>query len=157
MKVEIPYNPTMTNDPTRSHHGGNQESEKAFEAGDKDSWVERTYIALLSAGLAGATPEEVAAYWTEMLGYEVTVLSIRPRFTTLLKQDRIRKTNQTRQSLLGVASRVCVASIFNPIEYVDTRAVAESEPDQDELFKIWGGESDLSDGPAADEKDSPNT
>lgn len=128
MKVEIPYNPIMTSDPTRSHHGGNQESEAAFEAGSKENWVELTYLAILTAGLRGNTPEEVAEYWTEMLGREVTVLTIRPRFTTLLAEKRIVRTNQRRQSLLGGNSRVCVAAIYGPIEYKKPDGREEFDP-----------------------------
>jgi len=143
-KLELPYNPA-SDDPTRSHHGGNQESDGAFQAGNKENWVELTYLAILTAGLRGNTPEEVAEYWSQMLGREVTVLTIRPRFTTLLKDGRIKRTNQRRESLLGGNSRVCVATVYGPLEWRDTRVEQDPEPDHIRLFKLWGGETLLDD------------
>jgi hypothetical protein len=112
---EPPYSPTMSgSDPTRNNHGGDIGSEMAFESGDKNGWVEATFAVILKAGYRGRTPEEVA----KILG--VTVLTIRPRFTTLLKDGRIVKTHQWRRSQLGGRSRVCCASGYG-VPYVDRR------------------------------------
>ncbi len=86
-------------DPCENKHGGNAESEAAFERATKTAQVRREQILRLldDRGTYGATAKEAA----QCLGVELHALS--GRFTELKASYQIVVTNQRRDG-----SRVCV-------------------------------------------------
>jgi hypothetical protein len=103
-----PYDPAMVSDPARNNHGGDAGSELAWQTCEHSRYVELSYSVIVRAGRAGCTLEEV----TKELG--VTVPTTRPRFTSLLKDGRIKKTRQRRRSQLGGRARVCMVFLTRP-------------------------------------------
>jgi hypothetical protein len=114
----LPYDPTQAGDICRRKHGGNRESEAAYRSPGKREMSAKIATLYSLLGLAGATPDEVAA----LLGLPDKNKTA-PRISELKRDGILIPTNQTRKTRTGSTAKVLVHKDFDPIRWVDERTL----------------------------------